>query len=267
MVQFRNLHSIQDTFLLICSFCFVTFVMVSNAGAHRITPSSKCSREAYDRVAESLSQAMTNKGLDLGAPIFIRIFKESEELELWVKQDDRFSLFNTYTICEYSGELGPKQSEGDKQSPEGFYTVGIDQMNPWSNFHLSFNLGFPNTYDLNHQRTGSALMVHGRCSSVGCFAMTDFRMDEIYILADAALANGQETFDVHIFPFRMTENNLHRYSNSKWLSFWINLKEGYDLFQHHRVPPEITVKNNRYSFSLKNYRLVTQSREKQHGNS
>ncbi len=220
--------------------------MPSRVTAQMETPSSPNSLEVRERITPELEQLMGEKGLDLGSPIYIRIFKESDELEMWVLQGTVFKLLKTYTICDYSGNLGPKEKEGDKQSPEGFYHVGVSQLNPWSKFHLAFDLGYPNEYDQSFGRTGKALMIHGRCSSVGCFAMTDYRMEEIYTLADAALANGQESFAVHIFPFRMTETNMKRHAKSSWQGFWRNLKEGYDLFEKTLTPPLVTVGSYRY---------------------
>jgi murein L,D-transpeptidase YafK len=220
------------------------------------TPASEVSQEVTARMRPQISLAMEKKGLSLGRPIFIRIFKESDELEIWVRRGETFRLFKTYTICDYSGGLGPKEREGDKQSPEGFYRVGAAQLNPWSKFHLAFNLGYPNEYDRLCERTGGALMVHGRCSSVGCFAMTDYRMEEIYTIAETALSEGQESFAVHIFPFRMTEENMRRHRHSRWRSFWLNLQEGYDLFERHAIPPEVAVLRDRYIFSPAAFELA-----------
>ncbi|SVD61889.1 uncharacterized protein METZ01_LOCUS414743, partial [marine metagenome] len=160
--------------------------------------------EAAKRVRPSMETALHAKGLRWGAPVFIRIFKEEKKLELWVDDGKVFKHFKTWPICKYSGTLGPKLKEGDRQAPEGFYFVPRSRMNPRSRFHLSFNLGYPNAYDRAHKRTGSALMVHGNCVSIGCYAMTDAGIEEIYSLCDAALTNGQRFFRVHAFPFRMT---------------------------------------------------------------
>ena len=188
--------------------------------------------------------------LQFGAPVFIRIFKESDELELWMAgSKGRFKLFRTYEICRWSGGLGPKLKEGDRQSPEGFYEVGPNRMNSRSRFHLAFNLGFPNEYDRTRGRTGSYLMVHGSCVSVGCYAMTDDRIEEIYTLADAALKAGQPSFRVHCFPFRMTRENLDFHGHSQWSDFWENLKMGHDWFNENRIPPNVSVTEGRYSFS------------------
>ncbi len=211
-------------------------------------PSTSRSRKAIARVAPQLRTELAEKNLDYGAPIYVRIFKESAQFEVWVKRDSQFVLFKTYDICYFSGKLGPKQKVGDLQSPEGFYAVGARQMNPASRFHLSFNLGYPNAYDRAHACTGSALMVHGDCVSIGCYAMTNGRIEEIYALADAALRNGQPFFCVHAFPFRMSDTRLEQEKDSPWYDFWCNLKKGYDYFEHRKYPPSVEVVRRRYVF-------------------
>ena len=196
--------------------------------------------------AETVS-LLGKKGMNQGAPIFVRIFKEESELEVWKMRDDgRYYHFKTYPICNWSGELGPKQSQGDKQAPEGFYSISQTQMNPNSKFYLAFNLGYPNAYDRAWGRTGDALMVHGKCKSAGCYAMTDALAVEIYALARDAFRSGQESFEVHAFPFRMTQEKLDRFKKHKWYSFWATLKQGYDFFEVHRIPPAIAVCEKRY---------------------
>lgn len=188
-------------------------------------------------------------GVALGAQVFIRIFKREFELELWMKRDGRFHRFAVYPICRWSGGLGPKLAEGDWQAPEGFYTVDARALNPDSRWHRSFNLGFPNAFDRAQRRTGSYLMVHGGCGSIGCYAMTDAVIDEIWHVVTAALKQGQPRFHVHIFPFRMTEENLARRSGARWVTFWRDLKSGYDAFEATRLPPRITVCDGRYAVS------------------
>lgn len=186
-------------------------------------------------------------GMTADAPILVRIFKQEAELEIWKQKDDgRFQLFKTYPICNYSGKLGPKLKEGDKQAPEGFYTVSPGRMNPNSDFHLSFNLGYPNRFDAAHGRTGAHLMVHGDCSSAGCYAMTDALIEEIYAIAREAFEGGQREFHVHAFPFRMTEANMARHRGNRWYGFWQTLKAGYDAFEQTRVQPSIAVCEKRY---------------------
>jgi murein L,D-transpeptidase YafK len=195
-----------------------------------------------------LEARLTEQDVALGAPIFIRIFKLESELELWVEKYGRFVRFATYPICLWSGRLGPKIREGDRQAPEGFYTVATEQLNPESRWHRSFNLGFPNAFDRAHGRNGSFLMVHGGCGSIGCYAMTDPVVDEIWRLVTAALDKGQAQFAVHVFPFRMTERNLRLRRGYQWESFWADLKRGYDLFEQAKVPPAVSVCNGRYVF-------------------
>ena len=199
---------------------------------------------------------LAQKGVTESAPIFVRIFKEESELEVWKAKDDgtgdlRYFHFKTYPICHWSGELGPKLEQGDKQAPEGFYLVSHGQMNPNSNFHLAFNLGYPNAYDRAHKRTGAHLMVHGKCRSAGCYAMTDALMEEIYALSREAFIGGQKAIPVHAFPFRMTEANMKRHAKSEWIRFWRVLKEGYDAFELTRQPPEVAVCERRYLVNAK----------------
>lgn len=194
------------------------------------------------------SARMDEAGVKPGMPVYIRIYKLESEIELWVQKNGRFKRFATYPICMWSGRLGPKLKEGDRQAPEGFYTVTKDGLNPNSVEHLSFNLGFPNAYDRAKGRTGSFLMVHGGCASIGCFAVTDGVVDELWAFVTAALDNGQARIPVHVFPFRMTEKNLRLRSGDKWAPFWSNLKTGHDLFARDRMPPKVSVCDGAYVF-------------------
>jgi murein L,D-transpeptidase YafK len=195
-----------------------------------------------------LDERLAAQGVKLGVPIYLRIFKLDSELELWVEKDGRFVRFATYPICLWSGRLGPKLKEGDKQAPEGFYTVASEQLNPNSIMYRSFSLGFPNTYDQAHGRTGSFLMVHGGCASVGCYAVTDPVIGELWSFVTAALDNGEQRIPVHVFPFRMTERNLAARKGGEWEDFWADLKKGYDMFQASHLPPVVSVCNGRYVF-------------------
>lgn len=203
-----------------------------------------------DMLFSELSQDIEQANFHLGDPAFIRIFKEEAALELWLKPKNsmRFQLFKTYPICAYSGLLGPKFAEGDKQSPEGFYDITEERLWPGSQYHLAMNIGFPNAYDQAHGRYGTNLMIHGDCKSEGCYAMTDKQIEKIYLIVEQAFKSGQVTVPVHIFPFRMTERNMKRWSKYEWSTFWQNLKQGYDLFEINRIPPETAVRNKRYIF-------------------
>ena len=220
------------------------------AASADLPTSKRLERVQSDRMPD-LRAELREAGLILGAPIFIRIFKKERQLEVWMEgAGGRLQLFRTFGICSYSGKLGPKLKEGDRQAPEGFYRVGPSEMNPNSQYHLSFNLGFPNAYDRAHGRTGSYLMVHGSCVSVGCYAMTNKGIEEIYLLASAALKEGQPNFNVHIFPFRMTGENMRRHEDSRWFGFWQNLKEGFDAFEEENKVPEVAVKDGTYVVGL-----------------
>ena len=187
------------------------------------------------------------KGMDPQSPVFVRVFKEESELELWKQRaDGRYYHFKTYPICNWSGELGPKVKQGDRQAPEGFYTVSRGQMNPDSKYHLAFNLGFPNVYDKAHGRTGEYLMIHGKCKSAGCYAMTDALIEEIYAIARESFVGGNDTFQVHAFPFRMTDANMRRHANHEAYAFWTTMREGYDYFEYTRQLPTVAVCNRRY---------------------
>jgi len=239
----------QRSLFLLTILCQIFFVTVSAAENSHQPPLSDRAISVFTSIRPAIDKELRSRGFQPGSPIFIRIFKLEKNLELWIKKNNRFEKFKNYTICYYSGYLGPKLREGDRQSPEGFYSVASKDMNPWSENHLSFNIGYPNDYDRHLKRTGSAIMIHGGCRSVGCFAMTDYRIDEIYYLAHMALKNGQESFGVHIFPFAMTRRNLNRYTNSRWISFWRNLKKGYDHFERYNRLPVIRSAQGKYIIS------------------
>lgn len=205
--------------------------------------------EVRRRVSPQLRGELRAAGFALGDPLFIRIFKESHETEIWLRPRgaSHFRLFRSYPAI-FSGKPGPKLAEGDHQAPEGFYRVGADAMNPESDCHLSFNLGFPNEYDASLGRTGSWIMMHGSDQSVGCFAMTDSVIEKIYLIAEAALRAGQGEFSVHVFPFRMTEDRMRAAMGEGWYPFWENLLQGYEIFERTKVPPMVRVEDQLYVF-------------------
>jgi murein L,D-transpeptidase YafK len=192
------------------------------------------------------ARRLGDKGMAAGSPVLIRIFKAESELELWLEKQGRFELFATYPICFWSGALGPKLREGDRQAPEGLYAVGLAQLHLKGRHPRSLDLGFPNPLDQALARTGSYILVHGGCKSIGCFAMTDPVMEEIYALSERALREGQAHIQVHVFPFRMSEANLALQTESAWYGFWRNLKDAYDAFERTRIPPSVRVCRGRY---------------------
>ncbi|SMQ68575.1 Murein L,D-transpeptidase YafK [Devosia lucknowensis] len=202
---------------------------------------------------KALVDRMAQIGSSPAQPMMIRVFKESSELEVWKRTGSgQYALLKIYPICKWSGALGPKVKEGDYQSPEGFYDVTPAMMNPKSSYYLSFNVGFPNKFDQAWGRTGSYLMIHGDCLSVGCYAMTDDGIKEIYAMVRESFKGGNGTVPLQLLPFRMTEANLARHAASPHAGFWRNLKEGTDLFDAGRVPPRVDVCERRYVFNRTN---------------
>lgn len=207
------------------------------------------SSKALAPLPEATKTELQLAGISVGAPLYIRIFKLESEMEIWLQRETGdYALFRTYTVCNWSGDVGPKLREGDKQAPEGFYVVTARQMNPNSEHYLSFNMGFPNAFDRANGYTGSYLMVHGGCRSSGCYAITDEAIQELYVLAREAFAKGQREFPVHAFPFRMTDEAMKFRSGHQWEAFWKNLKEGYEAFEANKRPPIVGVKDKRYVF-------------------
>jgi murein L,D-transpeptidase YafK len=200
-------------------------------------------------LSDKMLSTIKDKRMDKDSPILVRLFKEESELEVWKKnQDGEFALLKTYPICRWSGDLGPKIKEGDRQAPEGFYTITPGQMNPNSNYYLAFNTGYPNSFDRAWGRTGSELMVHGDCSSRGCYAMTDEQIQEIYALARESFYGGQKEFQFEAFPFRMTALNMAKHRNNPNFPFWKMIKEGYDDFEAAHQEPKVAVCEKRYVF-------------------
>jgi murein L,D-transpeptidase YafK len=249
----------------------IALITAATSLAASITPASALSIElkdvAADRIERQRSAAagalplpgtpnvailddrLKKNRVALQAPMLIRIFKSESELEIWKLRDGAFVLFATYPICHWSGSVGPKLRQGDKQAPEGFYTLTRQQIRHVGRWPKSLDLGFPNVFDQSLARTGSLILIHGGCSSVGCFAMTNPVMDEIHLLASAAIESGQEHVPVQVFPFRMTDKAMVAQSKSPWIEYWKNLKEGYDAFEKTKRSPMVSVCDGRYSFA------------------
>jgi murein L,D-transpeptidase YafK len=219
------------------------------AGCNSDEISLASNAKANQPVPPKLLAEMVAKDMDLQSPILVRLFKQEAELEVW-KQDrsGRFALLKTYPICRWSGDLGPKVREGDRQAPEGFYSISPGQMNPQSAYYLSFNTGYPNAYDRSLGHTGSELMVHGDCSSRGCYAMTDEQIAEIYSLGRESFFGGQKSFQFQAYPFRMTPLNMARHRNNPNMAFWKMIKEGYDHFEVSHQEPKVDFCEKKYVF-------------------
>jgi murein L,D-transpeptidase YafK len=219
------------------------------AGCDTDQASLATNAKANQPVPPKLLAAMTEKGMDLQSPILVRLFKQEAELEVWKQtRSGQFALLKTYPICRWSGDLGPKVREGDRQAPEGFYSINPGQMNPQSAYYLSFNTGYPNAFDRALGRTGSQLMVHGDCSSRGCYAMTDEQIAEIYSLGRESFFGGQKAFQLQAYPFKMTPVNMAKHRNNPNMAFWKMIKEGYDHFEVTRQEPRVDFCEKKYVF-------------------
>ncbi len=248
--------------LLVIGLVALAYVMIwmppNNPDALALVREREARHQAYrlgkplpgaEVVAETLDVRLARMGFKVGQPIFVRIYKLSFELEVWLKRGDSFALFATYPICTFSGQLGPKLRSLDRQSPEGIYQITARQLNPASRWHRAFNLGFPNAFDKAKGRTGSYLMVHGGCSSIGCYAMTNPAIDDLFTLAKAALAAGQPSFQVQALPFRFTDDAITSRSSNANAEFWAELKPISKAFDATRMPPDVAVCNGHYSLA------------------
>jgi murein L,D-transpeptidase YafK len=232
---------------LITSAALTAGVLLAGCNSDEISLANNA--KANQPVPPKLVADMAEKNMDLQSPMLVRLFKQEAELEVW-KQDrsGRFALLKTYPICRWSGDLGPKVREGDRQAPEGFYSISPGQMNPQSAYYLSFNTGYPNAFDKALGRSGSQLMVHGDCSSRGCYAMTDEQIAEIYSLGRESFFGGQRAFQLQAYPFKMTPLNMAKHRNNPNMPFWKMIKEGYDHFEVTRQEPKVDFCEKKYVF-------------------
>src|SRR4029078_1348449 len=230
---------------LLASAANAAAIALAGCDAESISPTGRAKAPLSEKMVAEISA----KNMDKESPILGRIFKEESEMEIWKQnRDGEFVLLKTYPICRWSGDLGPKKKEGDRQAPEGFYTITPGQMNPNSSYYLAFNTGFPNAYDRAMGYTGSELMVHGDCSSRGCYAMTDEQIQEIYALARESFFGGQKAFQLQAYPFRMTPLNMAKHRDNPNFAFWKMLKEGYDNFNATHRDPKVAVCDRPYVF-------------------
>jgi murein L,D-transpeptidase YafK len=221
----------------------------NNISSAALPPKSARSQKVIERIAPLLEKELINKNLKFGSQVFIRILKEEHILEVWIFDGDKYVLFKDYKIAYYSGGLGTKKKEGDGKSPEGFYTIYPYSLNPSSAFHLSFNIGYPNEYEKYRKYTGGDIMVHGNNVSIGCYAMTDPQIEEIYTIVHKAFENGVKSIQVHIFPFAMTKENTKKYAKNKNIEFWRELQAGFDYFENTKIVPKIKAIKGKYEIA------------------
>lgn len=222
----------------------VLFLLGALPALHGARAEEQAAAKPLPAVTEA---ALLMKDIVPEAPVYIRVFKEESELEVWkARPNGRYALVKTFPICNWGGTLGPKQTQGDRMSPEGFYAATPSGMKPDSKYHLAFNIGYPNALDRALGRTGAYIMVHGDCRSVGCFAMSDKLIEEIYAFVRDALAAGEPSVPVHVFPFRMTASNIKRHADNPARTTWAPLKQAYDDFAETREPPKVGMCSKRY---------------------
>jgi murein L,D-transpeptidase YafK len=248
----RLLSLIAFLCILLCS------AVVARADGIVGFPDDARTAEAGDADPPSeLENQLTAAGFRLGAPAFLRVFKAESTLEVWLLRNGRFDLYRRYSICKWSGVLGPKLREGDRQSPEGVYFITGGDLIVNRRWHRAMNVGFPNTRDRALGLSGSGILIHGKCRSVGCFALTDGVVEDVYDIVQVALEAGQPRVPVHIFPFALTREKLNDAGDGRWSDFWLQLKRGYDLFMRDRLPPRTMVCNGRYAFQSRREPLVS----------
>lgn len=223
--------------------------VVSAEAASASLPSSSRAERAQREAGRCLVPALRERGLQIGDPVYLRIFKQESLLEVWMARGAEYVLFKRYPICRWSGDLGPKQREGDGQAPEGIYALRAASLNPHSAYHLAMNLGYPNALDRALGRTGSYLMIHGRCVSIGCYAMGDEAIEEIYTLVAHALAGGVREVPVHAFPFVPNAEAMTRHARSEWIEGWRDLAAIYADFEQRRRVPAVQIEHQRYRLS------------------
>jgi len=229
---------------LIC--CLLLYLLFT--GPKDRLPDSSLAMSVRDKTWPLLKKELGDKGLKLSSPIYIRIFKDESTLEVWVKSGPRYQLFKTYQVCYFSGGLGTKTRSGDNKSPEGFYAIKPKQLNPVSTYYLAINIGYPNKLEVRKGYTGDAIMIHGHCASIGCYAMTNPFIEEIYTLIYKAFESGQQKINLAIFPFRMDQQHMSAYAACPFISFWRTMKPGFDLFEKNHIPPDVDMSGQEYAF-------------------
>jgi murein L,D-transpeptidase YafK len=200
-------------------------------------------------LTSSVAAAFAEKHLRFGAPVFLRVYKQSSEVELWVQQGPRYALFKTYSICRWSGGLGPKMVQGDRQAPEGLYHITAPDLVVNRRWHRAMRLNYPNAFDVVNGRTGYGIYIHGKCRSVGCFAINDDNVEEVYEIVRAALSNGQVRIPVLSLPFRFSSINSLVNEPFVFGEFWRELRRADFLFNRDRLPPSASLCDGNYYFS------------------
>jgi len=245
--------------LLIILFVYSSITSFSQTSFNDYKKASYKTADIFNKKEDTLKKEFEKKGLEWPAKyVYIRSFKYDAELEVWVKSEakEQYKLFKTYHVCMQSGTMGPKRFQGDYQVPEGFYY--INEFNPNSNYHLSLGLNYPNASDRilsDSLRPGGEIYIHGSCVSIGCIPLTDEQIEELYIIASYAKANGQDFIPVHVFPVKYSVKKSMDYltsttkKNLQLQQFALQLREAFDKFEEKKQVPVVMVnKKGQYVF-------------------
>lgn len=231
------------SFLLALSAIFLTVIAAAHAASKSWHQESVAAREI------DLAKEFAEKGLKLGSPVFLRVYKQTSEMELWVLQGPRYELFKTYKICRWSGGLGPKFYEGDRQSPEGLYRITASDLIVNRRWVRAMNINYPNNFDHLNGRGGSGILIHGGCGSIGCFAIQNENVQEVYGAVRAALRNSQAYVPVLALPFRFSALAPEKEDTLHMSEFWSDLRRADLLFERDRLPPTAWICDGRYYFA------------------
>lgn len=242
----------MEKYLYLFNFLFMTVSAFAQSNFKQNQLKFERVSNAFNEKGNVLQKELNKAGYTSSYELFITAYKAEGKLEVWLKANgqNQFKLFKTYEFCAHSGVLGPKTTEGDLQTPEGFYKINV--FNPMSKFHLSLGIDYPNSVDKlrtgKNRKTGGEIYIHGDCVTVGCIPLTDDKIKEVYILAVEAKNNGQKDIPVYIFPFRMTVKNMEKYGaeHPKHLKFWQNLQHGYAYFEKYKTLPTVTQVKSSY---------------------
>ncbi len=222
---------------------FVPLIAEAHAASKSWHPESVAAREI------ELANEFKERGLKLGSPIFLRVYKQTSEMELWVQRGPRYVHFKTYGICRWSGGLGPKFYEGDRQSPEGLYRITTSDLIVNPRWDRAMNINYPNNFDNLNGRGGSGILIHGGCGSIGCFAIQNENVEDVYGAVRAALRGGQVYVPVLALPFRFSALAPEKDDTLRMNEFWADLRRADLLFERDRLPPVAWICDGRYYFS------------------
>jgi len=202
-------------------------------------------KAAFQDKGKLMTDLYKSKQLNIkNAHLFIRVFKQEDELELWAKSKtaQQFTKIKIFKICAKSGTIGPKARAGDGQVPEGLYQ--INRFNPASNYHLSLGIDYPNKTDklrAGFFPTGGDIFIHGECVTIGCMPLTNEFIEELYVACVEAKEVLQKTIKVEIYPCRLTTENSQKIfkkyaKNTDWIKVWKVLQKSFDHFENKKYP-------------------------------